>query len=216
MEDFARAGYGRAAQNLDGVGAVSCEGAFANGDPTNSILSNTLWTTSATNTTAGPVNYVFNFLIAPPALRLADYAGADALTPNAPDVTFILEIRSNGTPVFHAEASLVGGVNGHALSETGTTLNPVFATGITSAVFGYDFDSVTDIIDLGIFNPGETVTVEYQMTASVVSGGFELGGRAAVGDPFDLSGTPGFTGALVPNNPVPVEDKSFGQVKAQY
>ena len=216
MEDFARAGYGRAAQNLDGVGAVACEGVFVNADPTNSIVSNTLWTTSATNTTTGPVSYAFNFVIAPPALRLADYAGLDALTPNAPTTTFILEIRSNGAVVFHAEASMVGGINGHNLTETGTSLNPVFVVGLTSAVFGYDFDSVTDVIDLGSFNPGETVTVEYQMTASVVSGGFEVGGRAAVGDPFDLSGTPGFTGDLVTNTPVPVEDKSFGRVKAQY
>ena len=215
MLDPGRDGYGRASQNLNGVGAVACEGLFNNSDPTNSIVSNTLWTKTATNGTAGPVNYVFNFLIAPPALRLADFLGVDAATANAPDVEFHLEIRSNSVVVFSATATMVGGVNGHSLTESGTSMSPVFVAE-TADVFGYNFSSFSDTIDLGVFSSGQSVTVEYQMTTEVVSGGFETGGRAAVGDPFDLSGVPGFDGELVENGAVPVGDASFGAVKTRY
>jgi hypothetical protein len=217
--DFTRDGFGRAAQNRNGVGAVSVEAVFANADPTNSIVSNTLWTDSATNNSAVPVVYEFSYLIAPPELRLADFAGANAAMVGAPNASFDLEIRSNGVVVFSATASLVGGFNGHSLTETGTSLNPQLTPNplppLTN-IFGYDFDSAVGTINLGTFNPGQTVTVEYEMTASVVSAGFELGGRAAVGDPFDLSGTPGFTGTFLAAGVVAVEESSFGKVKAQY
>lgn len=212
--DFARDGFGRAAQNRNGIGAVTVEAVFANADPNNSVVAHTLWTDSATNNTTGPVVYEFTYLIAPAQLRLADYAGASAGSPGAPDASFDLVIRSNGVVVFSSSASMVGGFNGHSFTETGTSLNPVFVPG--SSVFGYDFDSAVGTINLGSFAPGQTVTVEYEMTASVVTAGFELGGRAAVGDPFDLSGTPGFTGTFIANGVVAVENESVGQLKSRY
>ena len=85
-------------------------------------------------------------------------------------------IRANGSPIFLASASLFGGSVSHQLIESGASLGPSFAGG--GSTFGYDFQSYSDIIDLGLVGPGETITVEYEMVATVDTPGFEAGGRA--------------------------------------
>jgi hypothetical protein len=213
--DLGRQGYGHAVQNRDGVGAVSCEGVFSNADPSNSIVSHTYWTDSATNTTASPITYEFSYEIAPPRLRLYDHTGVSDATAGAPEVSFVLEIRANGVVVFSSSATMVGGTAGHNLTESGSSLNPV-AVSISPYIFGYDFDPSIGTINLGSFNPGESVTVEYEMTTSMSTAGVETGGRAAVGDPFDLGGSPGFSGTFTGNGTVPTTETSFGGIKASY
>jgi len=212
--DFGRAGIGSAKQRPDGIAAVLADGLFANGNPQNSIVSSTLWTDSATNTTAGPIVYEFDFLITPPSLRIGDFAGLEETDISRPDVSFDVEIRANGVPVFQASAHLIGGFVSHVLNETGTSLSPTFVGG--GSVFGYDFQAYADVLNLGSFNPGETVTVEYEMTVSVDTPGFEAGGRAQIGDPFDLDGTPGFTGTFIGGGVVATESSSFGKVKSLF
>jgi hypothetical protein len=113
---------------------------------------------------------------------------------------------------FEATAHLIGGFVSHVLTESGTSLNPVFVG--SGSVFGYDFQGLSSELDLGAVGPGESVTVEYEMIARVETPGFEAGGRADIGDPFDLSGTPGFDGALVPSGPVSAETRSVSQLKS--
>jgi hypothetical protein len=83
-------------------------------------------------------------------------------------------------------------------------------------VFGYDFQSYTDMINLGPVVAGGTMTVEYEMVVRVDTPGFEAGGRAQIGDPFDLDGSPGFSGTLLTGGPVPTEETTWGRVKSLY
>ena len=109
---------------------------------------------------------------------------------------------------------MVGGFVSHVLNTSGTSLSPAFVGG--GSTFGYDFDSAVGTLNLGTFNPGESVTVEYEMVAQVDTPGFELGGLAQVGDPFDLTGTPGFTGTFLANGVVAVEESSWGAIKSTF
>ena len=113
-----------------------------------------------------------------------------------------------------ASANLIGGFVSHVLVEGGTSLSPTFVPG--SSIFGYDFQPYADVLNLGSFNPGETVTVEYEMRVSVDTPGFEAGGRAQIGDPFDLDGTPGFSGTFIGNGVVATESRSWGEVKSLF
>lgn len=212
--DFGRDGFGRAVQEPGGVGAVVADAIWANGMTGNYVEARAHWIDTATNTGSGPVLYTFDFVIAPPSLRIADFAGLSDTDPQRPDVFFTATIKVNGVLAFEATAHLVGGISSHVLNETGTSLNPVFTGG--GSVFGYDFSGYTDVLDLGAVAAGGSVTVEYEMIARVDTPGYEAGGRANFGDPFNLGGAPGFSGSILPGGPVPTADSSFGEIKSLY
>ena len=212
--DFAGPAFGEAAQRLSGVGAVAVEGLFADGSQSNAITATTTWTDSATNNSAGPTSFSFTFLISPAELSLRDFAGLEITDPVVPEAEFELSITANGVQIFQSSALLRGGNISHSLTETGTSLGPV--AGPSPGPVSYDFQPFGDVLALGTFNPGESVTVIYEMRASIDSPGFETGGRARVGDPFDLDGMPGFTGSIIPDNPVATSSSSWGQLKSLY
>jgi hypothetical protein len=212
--DFGRDGFGRAVQEPGGVGAVVADAIWANGLPGNYVVARSHWTDTATNAGSSPASYSFDFLIAPPELRIADFAGLEETDPQRPEVQFSAKITVNGVVLFEATAQLVGGSVSHALNETGTSLSPVFTGG--GSVFGYDFSGYSDTLDLGSVAPGGSVIVEYEMIARVDTPGFEAGGRSNFGDPFNLGGAPGFSGAITPGGPVPTTERSFGQIKKQF
>jgi hypothetical protein len=212
--DFGRDGFGRAVQDPGGSGAVVVDAIWANGQPGNYAEARATWSDTATNGGGSPASYSFDFLIAPPSLRIADFAGLTESGTQRPDVFFSAVIRVDGVLVFEATAHLIGGFVSHVLNESGTSLSPVF-TGAGS-VFGYDFSGYSDTLDLGSVPPGGSVTVEYEMIARVDTAGVEAGGRANFGDPFDLSGSPGFSGAITPGGPVPAGVSSVGRIKSQF
>ncbi|NNF06037.1 MAG: hypothetical protein HKN21_04700 [Candidatus Eisenbacteria bacterium] len=209
--DFSGDGFGRAVQRPDGIGAVVADALFANGQTGQYVEATTCWEETATNTSGAAQDYEFSFLITPPSLRVGDFAGASDLNPNRPEISFEATILVNGSVAFTAQAELLGGTVSHVLNETGTSLSPVFVG--PGSVFGYDFSPYADVLNLGSVPNGGSVTVKYIMKARVDTPGFELGGRAQIGDPFDLDGTPGFTGELMPSSPVATEESSWGQIK---
>jgi len=211
--DFSVDGFGEAVQRPDGVGAVLADALFANGQTGNYVEARTSWTDTATNTSGGPIDYVFNFLITPPSLRIGDYAGISDTSPQRPDISFHVTISANNVVVFEAEAHLIGGDVSHVLNETGTSLTPSFVAG---SEFGYDFQAYSDILNLGTVANNSSITVVYEMVARVDTPGYEVGGRAQIGDPFDLDGTPGFSGTLMPDTTVAIENSTWGQIKSQY
>ncbi len=211
---FGRDAFGLATQRPTGVGGVVADAVWASGGTGNYVESRTLWTHSATNTGSTVTEFVFTFLVHPSQLRIADYAGLEETDPQRPDISFSLTIRANSVVIWNADAELIGGSVSHVLNESGTSLSPTPVGG--GSIFGYDFASYGDMLSLGFFNPGETVTVEYEMIARVDSPGYECGGRAAVGDPFDLDGTPGFEGTITPGGPIPVRETSWGKIKELY
>ena len=212
--DFSDIGKGRASLRPDGAGAVYVEALFASGGTQNTVTARATWTESDTNNSAVPVAYDFQYLITPGSLRIGDYAGLEETDPSKPVISYQITIRANLVPVFSSSATLSGGFVSHLLIESGTSLNPSFVGG--GSIFGYDFQSRADTIDLGFVGPGETITVEYEMIARVDTPGFEAGGLAQIGDPFDLDGSPGFEGALRANGAVSTEGSSWGQVKSLF
>jgi hypothetical protein len=211
--DFSADGFGEATQSPSGVGAVAADAYFVNGQTGNYVEARTTWTNSTTNNTGGPIDYVFDFSITPAALRIRDDAGLPDAANNAPDASFLITIRANSAVVFSAGASLFGGDRSYTLTETGTSLSPSFVAG---SVFGYDFAAYGDILSLGTVADGATITVEYEMIVRVDTPGFEAGGSAQIGDPFDLSGTPGFVGVLRPDAPIATSPRTWGNIKATY
>lgn len=217
--DFSDDGFGQATQRPSGVGGVISEALFANGGNLNSVVSRTTWSDTETNNSGAPTSYEFQYLITPARLRIGDFAGLEETDPTVPEISFEIVIRANGVAVFTAGATLRGGFVSHELIETGTSLNPSLTPNPLppfTSVFGYDFGSRADTIDLGSVDDGQSITVEYEMTATVFTPGFEAGGLAAIGDPFDLDGNPGFTGMIIPGGPVATEDSSWGEVKSLY
>jgi hypothetical protein len=211
--DFSQDGFGKAAQRPDGVGAVLADALFANGMIGNYVEARTTWSDTATNNSGGSIDYSFNFLITPPSLRIGDYAGLADTSSQRPDISFHVTISANSAIVFEAEAHLIGGDVSHVLIETGTSLNPTFVAG---SDFGYDFQPYSDTIGLGTVADGSSITVEYEMVARVDTPGYEAGGRAQIGDPFDLDGTPGFSGAILPDQTVAIENTLWGHMKNLY
>lgn len=80
------------------------------------------------------------------------------------------------------------GPGGPTLTESGTDLGGTAYSdvGFPNNVFGYRFDPLFTTIALGNINPTDVVT--YTMEVSVSGPGFETGGYARIGDPFDLIG----------------------------
>jgi PEP-CTERM motif len=79
---------------------------------------------------------------------------------------------------------------------------------ITSGPFGIHYDGFDGEKSLGLFNPGDTVILNYTWLAKTFSGDIpEIGTEAFVGDPFGLSGTGGgfniVVGDAVPPPPPP-------------
>lgn len=58
---------------------------------------------------------------------------------------------------------------------------------IGQCTFLYDFDAITGAIDLGILSPGETLAINYFMTAKVSGPATFSGAIAALNDPFSCS-----------------------------
>ncbi|MEO8122496.1 MAG: PEP-CTERM sorting domain-containing protein [Burkholderiales bacterium] len=164
--------------------ALSADATFYRGGSTvRSITARTTWQQSPL--AAGP-NAIVLF-IKPGELAFSDFAGMGP-TPPTIDVSYWIELRLNGAPVFSSEALLHGGKNGHTLTESGTDLGGTYFADadFPSNVQGYRFDAYVATIPLGVLST--TDVVEYIMQARVSGPGFETGGRATIGDPFDLLG----------------------------
>ncbi|MBM4385202.1 MAG: PEP-CTERM sorting domain-containing protein [Deltaproteobacteria bacterium] len=173
-----------AAQNETALGifsALQADGTFFNGDPGPlSLLSRTTWTDSPA--TAGPNS--ITLIIKPGELTLLDYASVQF--GNDTMARYRIELAVNGSVVFFSAAELRGGASGITLTKSGVDLG---STGFSESnnVAGYTFNSLITTIDLGILAPTDVVT--YTMEVQVSGPGFETGGYARIGDPFDLAGS---------------------------
>ena len=104
--------------------------------------------------------------------------------------------------LFSSNATLEGTALSSTLTTSGVDLGAT-ATGGGSR-FGFDFDGLADTLDLGLFNVGDTFTVDYLISVTASGPGRETGVTASIGDPFDLSGNPGISlDVLPPPTPVP-------------
>ena len=156
---------------------------YRGGGNLQSITSRTTWRDSPV--AAGP--NAITLFIKPGELTFSDFAGMGLAAP-AIEASYLIELTLNGVPVFSSQAALRGGVIEHTLTESGTDLGGTF---FRDAVYefnvrGYRFDPYITTIALGVL--AITDVVEYILQARVSGPGFETGGRAIIGDPFDLAG----------------------------
>ncbi|NNM33008.1 MAG: hypothetical protein HKO53_08065 [Gemmatimonadetes bacterium] len=173
-----------------------------------------IFTQEVTNDSGVEVGYELLYNITPSELRLCpgESSSGEFMTATA---SFGMVITKNGVPLESISASLTETPAGPELTTTGPDLVPSLFT--DGGQFGYNFAGTTQILELGDLQPGESMTVEYQLSAAVSSPGDAFGGRAQVGDPLDLGSDPGFFFAVsIKDDPVAVENASFGHVKAQF
>ena len=200
-------GSSSASGTSDGYSAVSAsaESAWGSYD----ISANTFYRTSFTNTAAFATDFTSNFLINGPAVSVfgnASYTSALGAQAKAnvymysdsgltDKVTLFLELANYGS--------------GLELLHSGAGINDYNIGGST----GYIMDSYSGSFS-GVLAAGETVTFDSRMFAAVWGDGLENGAKAFIGDPNDLSTTPGFGGeftmASVSTVPVPAAAWLFG------
>jgi len=132
---------------------------------------------------AGPTD--ITLFIKPGELAIVDFASVVFGSPSS--ASFHIELSVNGSVVFFSDAELSGGPNGLVLTASGVDLGgtPFFDPDYPQSVRGYRFDPLFTTIQLGNLAP--TDVVRYVMEVNVRGRGFETGGYARVGDPFDLA-----------------------------
>ncbi len=206
--DFSGVATSRAVGNSDGLASVSAEGVYACGSCVFELTADSLFETSFTNTSANAVNFTYDFFINGPSVELVDFANIDESAGlrmfTEANVTMI---TSGGvSDSFAASLELTGGDSSHTVNSVGG-----FASFFTTpSGFGYNMADLTGIFT-GSLAAGESVTFETSLLASVNGPGFEVGGRATIGDPNNLTITPGASSTFsVSAVPVPAAIWLFG------
>lgn len=166
------------------------------------------------NPAAAPQAFVFDFDIFAMSLRIFDREGT---TQTAEIFAQVQVNRSDGssTALFRIDETLTGGVFSLQLADSGNYVPPSTFTcalptfGGRCADARYDFDPYHGSIPLGSFGPGETFTVQYDLSARVKARTIGVNGASAfIGDPFDVTGS-GVGGVVHPFTPAVPEPASW-------
>jgi len=196
-----RDGFARSTISTSGAGAVTASGLFG-GSP-NSLGAVATYERVIMNTSGSAQDFFFDFTISPALLRIYDNAGVNEFSSQQNRMSFAIDISFAGLSLFDAAATMRGGSKGHVLEETGTDLGGVFSIVTPTAARDrdwleaqYRFGGFTGTLDLGTLAAGSSATLLYTMSATLSTLTGETGGAASIGDPFDLSGTPGLSGEI--------------------
>lgn len=169
----------------DGRLAVTADSASAGSFDVNEVTATAEWNETVTNTGGLPKAYTFDFTIP---------GGEIYIIPGGP-AEYRIQILQDGASLWESSASLIDaqGPLAHKLTQTGVdlglTLDP------RSGCARYTFNDFSDSLNLGVFEPDDSFTLTYKMSASGgPSVGDEDGGFAGIGDPADLSSNPWFPG----------------------
>jgi len=197
--------FAKSAANADGHGAVEANGYFVDGNAGAHVLTATAsFTRQLTNSTANPLAFNYSYLMNGPSLLISDYGGISDTSSSTVHVSygFAIEVDlgdgTGPTMVLNSTGELVGGVGGHHLTTGGT--DPLTGTFFIDPAspyhnFGYTFGDLSGNFSDQV-QAGNTATVTTTLIASVSAPGFEVGGRAWIGDPNDLTTTPGVGGTI--------------------
>ncbi|MCW9014020.1 MAG: VPLPA-CTERM sorting domain-containing protein [Gammaproteobacteria bacterium] len=208
--DFSWAGPAQAQAAADDTGrsAVSAEGLYACGSCEFDLVAESLFATSYTNNTSGSVNFTYDFYINGPTVEVVDYANvgpASGLSAEA-YVDVWMSTSGGASDTMGVSAQLFGGDAGHDFYSYGSTAS-YFENG---GIFGYTLNDVSGSFS-GVLAAGETAYIDTEMYAAIFGPGWEVGARASIGDPNDLSAGPGFSGDFtVSAVPVPAAVWLFG------
>ena len=189
-----RAAHADAFQTASGFNTTQVSGAFANGRPFNYLKARTIWEAGFTVYTG--------FL--PDTEVSIDYV----LFPGAVGLTTGSSSAAEAGVRYYLNSRIVGQVIlSHAAGQTQTTL-------ITTGVFagqalprtvevrdGLSYEVVrtsayADTLSLGTYVNLEQDSAKYAMEAWIIVPGYEMGGFAGLGDPFQLRSDPAAAAAL--------------------
>ncbi len=142
--------------NFSGISAVSVEGVFASGQSDRRELSaQATFSENCTNSSAFTEEFFYNFFVFAPVLEIWDFAGVSSSNPEAPTVSYGMDILVDGTSLWSSSAVLHGGDGGHTLLETGIDLGGTYFS-TPGVSFGYEFDDFNDTISLGSYASGNS------------------------------------------------------------
>ncbi len=150
--------------------------------------------------------YSWDFTIGPGELSLTDYAGAGLNS--GLKSSYSMQILVNGEEFFTSGATLTGGLVASGFVETGIDIGgnyfAVAPWGGNLNYFGYRYDSYSGSLDLGYHSSGDVIEITYLLGVDVAGPAFEMGAKAFIGDPGNLSGG-GFSGSLTGGGQTPPE-----------
>ena len=201
--------YASASAAGNDAGHIAAQASFfkADGGFFYNVSSSVEWTETFQVANAG--TYSWDFTIGGGELSVTDYAGAGLNS--GLGSSYSMSILVNGAQAFTSAAELTGGLSGHTFDETGTDIGGSYFAeapggGNILSYFGYRYDSYSDSLDLGSLTAGAAIDITYLLNVGVTGPDYEMGAKAFIGDPGDLSGG-GFSGSLTgggqtPSDPV--------------
>ena len=185
-----------AVQDIDGAAAVHVDGMSANGQRGNTLLARSVWSESFTNTSNSAQRFFATLSIPTISLFISD--DTVAVPGDRTTAYYDISLEVNGGVVFSSGATLSGNTTGHDFVLTGTEFGGVGQQAGQS--FRFDFTAFDGLVNLGDFDPDESLQVVYRIEAGIDMPGFELFADASIGDPLSLQKTALAIGA----SPVPL------------
>lgn len=196
----------RAYQSVEGFNATRVSAAIADGKPFHRVEARTEWTLSVS---------VSNFLSNIPLALSLEYllfpgeAGLTAFGGFAGEAGFRAAISVDDAPVVESITTLRSGAGlsvptfatSGDFSQPTVSITNVVRNGLNHHVI--HTEPVVGNVHLGVFQRGELVKVSYVLESWLEIPGFEVGGFAAIGDPFELASDPGaYLASQFPGNVV--------------
>ena len=192
-----------------GESAARVDGLFYSGIDNNLLEANAKFTEQFTNNSTVDWKFDYGYSLGNPTLMIADYAGMSYLNEPHTNAYFDFEVTidfgGGASTVISSNALLEGGIIDHNLTTGGTDPltgfyfenDPDFPN-----VFGYDFTGFSGGLS-SLARPGQTVKITSSITVGLQTPGFETGGSAWIGDPYNVGLDPGMLSGDLIITPVP-------------
>jgi len=182
----------KATADETGRSAVSTEGVFFTGQGFESGAS-AFFLTTFTNDTSSSLNFTYEFMINGPSVEIVDFASADQTNGPSAEATASIFMSTSGgdSDSVSLDALLFGGSFGHTFNSFGNTAT-LFST---NDGLGYRMDDYFGSFS-GVLAAGETVTIDTELSVLIASSRTELGAKASIGDPNNLTAGPGISGSF--------------------
>lgn len=186
--------YMTSSANTAGEAALGVEAIFSDLPDTPRDATATAKISQTVTVQLGP-DQSFNYDFSIPNIYLLTAGQAGSFEAGAPVVAYEIDIRLDGSSIWHSGATLSGGFDGRVLNQNGVALATSLVGVLTDFEAGYVFSPFSGSLPLGTFSGGQNFTVETTLTASLAAGPYELGGLALIGDPANL-GSSVFSGTI--------------------
>jgi len=145
--------------------ANGINGSRSSGVNTYTITGTSDYTNTFTNTGSAPADFVFNYDIA--AGQLGVSIASSAAGTQSANLSAIITV--NGSPAFNYESSmsLASASATPVFSESDAVLNPAGPT-LTTGMGSYTWGDLLGSVSLGLLDPGQQVTVDYQLISTAI------------------------------------------------